>query len=333
MPKSWKFALLLLLVLASPTLAQSISKTTQMDFLAYQTVEPVTLTGHRVGYVMSVAFSPDGTLLASGGSQDDNTILVRSTETQEIITKLEGHDGYVSGVSFTPDGNILASASGDNTVKLWDTTTWEEIITLQGSNELFNQALNPDGTSVAAGTLERVHLWSVPTGQEIGPLQGHDTWVSGVAFSPDGSTLASSDVLGVVIFWNLQTGEQQRSFEAHTPFTVLGLAFSPDGTTLATASGDETIKLWRTDTGEEIMTLRGHTDAVLALAFTSDGRTLASGSRDTTIKLWRTATGEEITTLRGHTGAVNCVAFSPDGEVLASASSDNTEKLWGVATE
>jgi hypothetical protein len=182
------------------------------------------------------------------------------------------------------------------------------------------------------------------TGEEElpGRLRG-DPPVYAVAFSPDGTILASGGPYVPIKLWDAATGKERLSFAENVTPTVCSVAFSPDGKTLASGQGgyaDEPpkpdpgeIKLWDVATGKELITLKGHTELVRSVAYSPDGKTLASGSEDKTIKLWDVTTGKERATLTGHMGGVRSVAFSPDGKTLASGAGDPGEiKLWDVAT-
>lgn len=158
--------------------------------------------------------------------------------------------------------------------------------------------------------------------------------VSAVAFSPDGSRIASGGYDHTVRLWNAVTGKQiGQPMAGHTD-TVGSVAFSPDGTRLASAATDGTIRLWDVRTGQQIgPPLTGHSRWVASVAFSPDGARLVSGSGDGTIRLWNAGTGAPLgPPLTGHTDAVETVAFSPDGTRIASGGYDHTIRLWDVAT-
>jgi WD40 repeat protein len=175
-----------------------------------------------------------------------------------------------------------------------------------------------------------VGLWDPATGTTLTTLESHTSTVYAVAFSPDGTRLATADGRTVGL-WDPATGTTLTTLESHTS-AVYAVAFSPDGTRLATAGSDGTARLWDPATGAALTTLKGHTDWVRSVAFSPDGTRLATGSDDYTVRLWDPATGVALTTLKGHTGWVRSVAFSPDGTRLATGSDDYTVRLWDPAT-
>nr|WP_313954524.1 hypothetical protein [Aulosira sp. FACHB-615] len=166
---------------------------------------------------------------------------------------------------------------------------------------------------------------------EVNTLEGHNSRVNSVSFSPDGKTLASGSDDKTIKLWDISTGKILKTLTGHSN-SVNSVSFSPDGKTLASGSYDQTIKLWDVSTGKPLKTLSGHNSYVNSISFSPDGKTLASVSWDKTIKLWDVSTGKFLKTLSGHNSSVNSISFSPDGKTLASVSGDETIKLWDVST-
>ena len=294
--------------------------------------------------VSSIAFSPDGQLLASG-SADDGTIKLWEVETGRntaTFTEKPEPGSSMLCVVFSPDSTKLAVGSAEG-IKLLEVSTGKHIYTrrhidigeLEFIASVFSVAFSPDGTKLASVSWDGVKLWEVETGNNLTTLQGHTRMVDAVAFSPNGLTLASHLVEGIQM-WEIGTQQHISTLVEPSNF-VTCFAYSPDGTKIVTGSVDarnaeHTLKLWDIETGQSLTTLRGHTDVVISVAYSQDGTLLASGSKDKTIKLWAVSTGENIATLQGHEKTVFSVAFSPDGTTLASGSEDTSIRLWEIPT-
>ncbi len=288
-----------------------------------------------LGNVWSVAFSPNGTLLAASDTAGEIHIWRVSDpqgnllqNRQKLIT-CHGHHHWVCSIAFSPDGKTLVSGSGDKTVKLWDVATGHCWQTLEGHTDwVISVAFSPTRPIVASSSSDRtIRLWNIHTGDCLQTLKGHEHWVCGIAFSPNGETLVSASDDRTLKLWNTQTGECYRTLIGHSS-VVRGVTISANGSLIASGSEDQTIKLWDATTGECLKTLVGHTGEVRSLTVQADGKTLASSSFDRTLKLWDIATGKCLKTLQGHTEAVRSVAFSPNASLLASGSADQSIRLW-----
>ena len=284
-----------------------------------------TLEGHT-DLVRSVAFSPDGTL--ASGSWDGTAKLWNTKTRKQIATFSQGRrtDTRVVSVAFSPNGEILAVVSSE--LGLWDVATKQQIFTHRGEGHPYSVAFSPDGTLAIGLWNGTVELLDVGTKRQIATLKGHTNWVRSVAFSQDGTLLASGSNDGMIRLWDVMAREQIATLKGYTNW-VRSVAFSPNGTMLASGSGDRTVKLWDVATRQNIATLEGHTHGVEAVSFLPDG-TLISGDARGTILLWDVATQERIATL-GQVGGVHSVAFSPDGGILASGSGVGTIGLWDMS--
>ncbi len=290
------------------------------------------LVGHTQ-QVNAVAFSPDGTLIATASA--DGTARTWVTASGQPRTILTGHTSTVNAIAFSPDGTLIATASADGTARTWVTASGQPRTILTGHTQQVNAvAFSPDGTLIATASHDRTaRTWDTASGQPRTTLTGHTRQVNAIAFSPDGTLTATASHDRTARTWDTATGQPRTTLTGHTS-PVTAVAFSPDGTLLATTSAGGTARTWDTATGQPRATLTGHTSPVTAVAFSPDGTLLATTSAGGTARTWDTATGQPRATLTGHVGsdnAVNAVAFSPDGTLIATASY-GTSRTWDTAT-
>ena len=310
------------------------------QFLSLSEISPyhiATLEGHT-RLVDSIAFSPDGTIFASGS--DDGTIRLWDVATGKHITTLEGHAGEVRSMAFSPDGTTLASYAYDRKAKLWDVSAGKNIATFDTITTVFSFFFLPDGTLLAAGPGHKtVTLWDVATGEYKTTLEDTDLAFSmaSLAFSSDGTLLAAGSWDDKMVrLWDVSTGEHLAIFEGHEQ-AVTSIAFSPDGTLLASGSPDDTVRLWDVSTRTAIGTAKHGSrldcSGIYSIAFSPDGTILAAAVSDKTgtgTRLWNVATRTTIARFQGY-GSLQSIAFSSDGARLATGSWHGEINLWDTS--
>ena len=251
------------------------------------------------------------------------------------LCTLGGHSGLIYAIAFSPDGKKIASCSADQTIKIWETDSGNELFTLKGGKETtFNISFSPVSNIFASGSHDNtVRIWNADSGKEINTLEGHEDAVVSVSLSPDGNKLASGAASGdrTIKIWDIDSGKNLRTLEGHEN-AVWSVAFSSDGKIIASGSHDSAVIVWDTDSGKNLVTLEGHENAVRSVVFNPDGKTIASGSDDKTIRIWNVQTRKLLHILEGHTARVVSCVFTPDSQLLVSKASDNTIRLWRTDT-
>ncbi|MYB93095.1 T9SS type A sorting domain-containing protein [Candidatus Poribacteria bacterium] len=211
-------------------------------------------------------------------------------------------------------------------MRLWNTKTGEPIHTFSAYSAQQCVAFSPDGNILAIGGLGSIHLWDVETAKRLHILSGYGWTVTGVAFSPDGQTLAGGSDYGVLRLWDVQTGELRPIITEHIS-SVHGVSFSPDGQTLAIQDRIRNVHLWNART-EALH----HTPLISnSMAFSPDGQVLASLSHNT-IDLWDLQTEALLHTITKD-GISRGVAFSPDSKMIAAMDANGVVLLWDVKTK
>jgi len=284
-----------------------------------------TIGNSRIIY--SVAFSPDGRFIASGGV--DNTLKLWSLEDGSVVKTFKGHKNFVNSVAFSPDGKTLASASEDGAVKLWSAEDGALLNTLKGHKDsVWSVAFFPDGERLASGSTDgTIKLWRVSAHTPYKTIGGGSGYVYSVSISSDGKYLASGGAGRAIKVWDAGSGARKLTLEGHSG-AVNSVAFPKSGEYLVSGSDDGSVKVWRLKDGVCLKTFTAGRQPVLAVAYSPDGAYIFSGGSDRAISVWNASQGTLVRTFQGHSGSVKSLALSRNGKYLASGSFDKTIKLW-----
>lgn len=273
-----------------------------------------TIKGHS-DFLGGTAFSPDGTLLATGS--DGQTARIWDAATGDARATLTGHQGVVWRVTFSPDGALLATVGMDeSTVRIWDTSTGAACATLTDpEGPAQDVAFSPDTALLATAFGSTARIWDIATGAVRANLRGHTSRIMALAFSPDGTLLATGSFDETARIWEAATGAVRTIMIGHRG-PARQVAFSPDGTLLATMDDHCMLRIWDAGVGTSHATRTG---PIWGAALAPRGKLRTFGYEAASI----------IATVKHEDDGM---AFSPDGALLAAFGNGNAVQIWDAVT-
>ncbi|KAH7925656.1 WD40 repeat-like protein [Leucogyrophana mollusca] len=290
------------------------------------------LKGHT-RTVQSVAYTPDGRFIVSGS--EDKDIRIWDVATGESVgTPLEPNNQGIWELAISPDGKKIVSAHvGWYPACIWDFETRHLLHTFD-AGVVFSLAISPDSRYAVTGSANNVvQKWDLETGAQVGgPMEGHTTTVTAVAWSADGKRIASSSIDNTIRVWDASYGSPVAGpFLADHPHRFNAIVFSHDGSQIICGGGDG--EVWILDAQDGHLSkelLAEHKDAVIFLASSPDGRRIISASTDQTVCLLDTTTGRLAAKPFNHGDILCSAAYSPDGKYVASSGFDRNIRIWDV---
>lgn len=247
------------------------------------------------------------------------------------IRTLEGHGSWVMAVDLCLKPPSIVSGGMDDTVKVWNARTGQNIHTLKGHTRGVNDvAVSTDGRILAScSDDDTVKIWDFSTGALVYTLTEHTRDVNTVVISQDSRFVASGSEDKTIRIWNLHRGELVQTL-AGSVGMIKAIALDPLNQLLVSGGLDNKVRLWNLQTGEMTQVFSGHFNSINSVAISPDSKIIASASKDKTIRLWDVASGNLRHTLTDHTREVNAVAISNSGKILVSGGSDATVRIWDL---
>jgi WD40 repeat protein len=298
-------------------------------------IKPASLSA-QIG---SIAFSPDGSLIAAGGYGE---VTLFEAATRKAVGKISGLTEAVRSLAFSLDGRYFATGAGrpaqEGEIQIWQTGKefWAKpaAYSFKAHRDcVYALAFSPDSKLLASTSYDHmIYLWDPATGKQVKPLKEHTDSVFDLAFSPNGKWLASGGADRTVKLWDVASGKRIHTLGSSTE-GVNTLAFHPNGRSVAASGSDRTIRVWDISGNEpqEIHSVIAHEEAILRLAYSPDGNWLVSTGWDKLAKIWDTKTMEQKQVISDQSDWVLCLSFSPDGKKLLFGRYDGSVSVYDTA--
>ncbi len=276
-----------------------------------------------------LAFSPDGSLLATGGTLANKVRLLNTGTGQ--FKELSGHTNGLIGMVFSPDGKKVATSGLDNTVRFWGTETGTQGATLPSDTAMFQLSFSPDGGRLATVGGVRARVWDVATAKSTDLPSKTPTVLQFLKFSRDGKRLVSAGDYQTIKVWDAQTLELLHDLPG-LQLSTLQLDFSPDGKNVLTAGRENSARIWELETGTTVKDLAIGAGIVTA-AYRAQGTQIIATDVSNAAKVWDARTGTLVSAM-GHTVVtpVKSLVFRKDSKSVVAAHTDGKVSVWDAQT-
>jgi WD40 repeat protein len=296
------------------------------DKKQYPKIDKIQIDKTHITKLSSVAFSPNGRYLLSGGK--DRKLWLWNLKSGKLVKTFVGHSDIISSVAFSSDSQYAISGSRDRTVRIWNVNSGRLLDTYRGHNGFVSSVnFSSDGRYVLSGSYDKtLQFWDRRNARLIRRFK-RGNWVLSMDISRRFALSGHRD--RTMRLWDLDTGKLRRSFRTSSYF--MSVAFFPNANRIVSGHTDNTLRLWNVNSGRMLRRFWGHSGSVFSVDVSPDSSKIVSGSRDNTVKLWNTYSGRLIHTFK-HEDDVYSVKFTSDSSRIISAGNDGLF-LWDIKTK
>lgn len=255
------------------------------------------------------------------------------TQPENVYRIFFGHTDAVRDALWNKDESKVLTRSDDNTVRIWDADSTEQLAILRGHEKsITSMAWSKDESKVLTASMDNTaRIWEAATGEELVAFRGHTDGLEGAKWNADESTVLTWSWDDTARIWDAFTGKQLVSMQGHEGL-IYEATWSKDQSKVLTRSTDDTVRIWNAATGEQLTILQGHRGLIFQATWNEDESQVLTASMDRTALVWDADSGRPLVELQGHTDSVGSAIWSHDESKILTASSGGTARIWDAAS-